>query len=431
MSTDATMPPIAVLNARYPGVSHTFVEREIRGLRALGAEVHPFTIRPSLPSDRLGAINQAAAAETYVLYPHARALVGSLARLGLTRAGASIRTTRTAARDAVRSGGSLVKSVAYVAEAGRLAAEMRRRGVGHVHVHGSNVAATVARLACVLDPGLTYSLTIHGSAEFFDVTRLLLRENIRGALFVRCISEFCRSQVMAFADTAKWERCHIVHCGIEPAVFAPASPRLRGAPLRLITVGRLHPIKGLPLLLRACAELPAECGGWTLEIVGDGPMEPELRRLAEQLEIAGRVRFAGALSPEDVAAAYGRADVFVMSSFMEGLPVVLMEAMAAGLVAVSTNVAGVPELVEDGRTGFLVRGGSSEALRDVLMRIAREIDGLRAVRAAAREKVVAEFDVARSCGALKGLFGRYVGGKKGQNVHGEFAVRASAATRSL
>jgi glycosyltransferase involved in cell wall biosynthesis len=110
---------------------------------------------------------------------------------------------------------------------------------------------------------------------------------------------------------------------------------------------------------------------------------------------------------------------------MEGLPVVLMEAMAAGLVAVSTNVAGVPELVEDGRTGFLVRGGSSEALRDVLMRVAREIDWLDAMRAAAREKVVAEFDVARSCEQLRSLFERYLGGERmGGRFGGELAGRA-------
>lgn len=411
MSEPATIPPIAVLNARYPGVSHTFVEREIRGLRGLGAIVFPFSVRPSNPSDRLGDINRAAAAETYVLYPSARALLGSMLRLGVTSPGRYARATVVAARDAVRSGGSLIKSAAYVAEAGRLATEMRRVGARHIHVHGSNVAAIVARLACVLDPGLSYSLTIHGSAEFFDVTALLLRENIRDAVFIRCISEFCRSQVMTFAPSAMWDRCHVVHCGIEPEGFRPVprapTPGLRRT-LRMITVGRLHPIKGLPLLLRACADLPEDCRDWTLEVVGDGPMEGELKALARELGVADRVRFAGALSPEDVAAAYDRADCYVLSSFMEGLPVVLMEAMAKGLVVISTRVAGVPELVESGKGGILVPGGSATALRDAIADVARNLDRLGPMRESARAKVVAEFDVKQSCRGLWRLFGCYL-----------------------
>lgn len=426
--SDQRIPPIAVLNARYPGVSHTFVEREIRGLRALGATVFPSSVRPSNPNDRLGEINRAAAAETYVLYPNAGALLGSLAQLGLTRPIRYTRAKLIAAREALRSGGSLIKSVAYVAEAGRLAAQMRRVGARHIHVHGSNVAAIVARLACIIDPGLTYSLTIHGSAEFFDVTQLLLRENIRDAIFIRCISEFCRSQVMTFAPTSKWERCHVVHCGIEPAGFppAPVNDQPGRRTLRMITVGRLHPIKGLPLLLRACADLPEDCRDWTLDIVGDGPMERELKSLTQQMGLTDRVRFAGALSPEDVAAAYDRADCYVLSSFMEGLPVVLMEAMAKGLVVISTRVAGVPELVDDGKNGFLVPGGSVEPLRDAIARVARNLDRLAPLRAAARTKVLAEFDVNDSCRQLWTLFGRYLGASPAQPEH----PRESRATVS-
>ena len=260
-----------------------------------------------------------------------------------------------------------LKHLAYAAESVVLRGIMREVGVDHVHVHMANNGAMVALLATRFDRNLSYSLTIHGSAEFYDVANLRLREKAENAKFVRCISDYCRSQVMICCDSDDWDRLHVVHCGVDTDMFRPApapAPALApgGGPIRLVTVGRMVPIKGYTLLLRACRRLLDEGLDLRLEMVGDGPLRSELEALASTLNLERHVSFAGPVGQDRIAAHYAQADVLVISSFMEGVPVVAMEAMAVGLPIVATRVGGIPELVEDGVSGMLVSPSSTEAL---------------------------------------------------------------------
>ena len=298
-----------------------------------------------------------------------------------------------------------MRHVAYAFEGIVLARHLARLGIRHVHVHMANNGASVALLACRYDPGLEYSLTIHGSAEFFNVPGVRLRDKAEGARFVRCVSSFCRAQVMAWVAPEVWPRLHIVRCGIDPARYRPARHEA-GGPVRLVAIGRLEPIKGYPLLLEACARLGVD---WRLELVGDGPARGDLERRAKELGIEARVRIAGAVATDEIPSLLERSHLLVLSSFMEGLPVVLMEAMAAGLPVVATRVAGVTELVEEGVSGFLAQPGTVEELQGALERALASRPRFEELGRAGRARVERDYDVRGTARGMLDLFGRAAG----------------------
>lgn len=403
---------IAYLNTQYPSLSHTFIEREVRELRARGVEIETFSIRPPRPQDVLGEHHARAARETFCLLASRGRLLAAQVAAALGSPIAYARAHAEAQRMSAAGLGARARSVGYACEAAMLARELRRRGISHVHVHMANNGAAVARLATIFDPRLRYSLSIHGSAEFFDAYRLDLKRKCEDAVFVRCISDFCKAQVMIFSDPSRWENFHVVHCGVEVEGMARAGVRAPG-PLRIVTVGRLEAIKGYPLLLRALGGLRDEGVAFTLEMVGHGRMRGALERQVSELGLGDRVVLAGAKGQEEMGEVYARADLMVVSSFMEGVPVVLMEAMGHGLLVLSTGVGGVPELVRDGESGFVVRAGSEGALREGIREVARRVDDLQRMRDSAREKVEREFST-RSVGeGMERLFRRYVFGKSG------------------
>jgi glycosyltransferase involved in cell wall biosynthesis len=303
-----------------------------------------------------------------------------------------------------------LRYAAYGIEGITLAREMQERGLQHVHVHMANNGAAVALLAAAFDRRLSYSLSIHGSAEFFQVYLWRLQDKVEGATFVRCISHFCRSQVMAWTDPSAWVRFHIVHCAVDAAVFRKrvGGPDTTG-PLRLLTVGRLDAIKGYPLLLEACRKLQDQGIEWELNMVGAGKLRPYLERSVRDLGLEAHVTLSGAVGQDDIHRHFERADVMVISSFMEGVPVVLMEAMAKEMAVVATRVGGIPELVDDGISGLLVAPGSVDALTAALAQMARNRASLASMGRAGRRKIVAEYTVDQLGHQMTELFQRYLG----------------------
>lgn len=404
---ESQIPRIAYLNSKYPSMSHTFIEREIRALRARGVAIDTFSIRSAGRNDRLGAYQQRAAEDTFVLMSSPGELVRRAVLPMVRRFWRLPNALRTMWTSTVPGVVGRMKGAAYLLQGAVLARELARRGVRHVHVHMANNGANVAMLACALDPRLSYSLTVHGSAEFLDVSAHRLGVKIEGARFVRTISNFGRAQIMAWCPPGMWDRVHVVRCGICPDEFASPA-RGNGSELRLLSVGRMVPVKAQPLLLRACAGLQRHGVDWTLEFVGSGPMERELRHLTRELGIGSRVRFSGPVSQEQLHDVYQRSDILVVSSFMEGLPVVAMEAMASGTIVLATAVAGVPELVVHGKTGFKCPAGSSEALRDAIIEIWGQRASLDGIRAAAREKVRQEYTAEHTAEGMEALFDSYL-----------------------
>jgi glycosyltransferase involved in cell wall biosynthesis len=222
------------------------------------------------------------------------------------------------------------------------------------------------------------------------------------AAFVACISHFARSQGMLFSDPAHWGRMHVVLCGVDPARY-PGAPRdPAGAPV-LLFVGRLAAIKGLGLLLDAVAALRAHFPALRLVLVGDGPDRARLEARAAAPDLAGAVEFTGYRSQAEVAAYLEACDLFVLPSFAEGVPVVLMEAMAARRPVVATRVAGVAELVADGESGLLVAPGDPAALTAAIGRLLGDPPLRARMGDAGRAQVAAGFDAAREAAWLMRL----------------------------
>lgn len=389
---------LAYVVAEYPKVSHTFVTREIEALRALGAHVDTVTIRRTPEAGLLSDADRRSAAETFAVLPAAPAAV---ARAHVRWALRHPRRYGRALTRAVRLGAPGARhrlwQLFYFAEAGLLADELRRRGTDHLHAHFVNVASMVTLLAATL-LDRPWSFTMHGPLEFDEVRAHAIPAKIRDAAFVACVSDFCRAQLMRMVEPDHWDKLHIVHCGVEPERFAVAE-RAPREPVEILSIGRLEPMKGFTVLIEAVGVLARQGLAVRLTVVGDGP-----QRAALEAAAGPEVTFTGALGAPAVAERLAMADVFCLSSFAEGVPVVLMEAMASGLPVVATRIMGIPELVRDGQSGLLVAPGRVEPLADALARLVRDPRLRRDLGAAGRAAVAAEFDVRDSAARLRELF---------------------------
>jgi glycosyltransferase involved in cell wall biosynthesis len=405
LEPDVRPGPLVYVTAEYPKVSHTFVMREIEALRALGAGVETVTIRQTPETGLLADADRRAAAETFAVLPAAPAdLVRAHAGWALRHPLRYARTLALALRLGAPGARNRLWQLFYFAEAALLADRLRRRGAAHVHAHFAGVACWVALLAAAL-LRRPWSFTMHGPLEFDEVERLALADKVRDAAFVACISDYCRAQLMRLVEPVHWEKLHVVHCGVEPERYA-ALERAPRAPVEVLAIGRLEPMKGFAVLLAALAQLVRDGEPVRLTLVGDGPERAALEAQAARDLPPGAVRFTGALGAPEVTRRLAGADVFCLPSFAEGLPVVLMEAMAAGLPVVATRIMGIPELVRDGESGLLVPPGRAEPLAAALRRFVRDAGARRAFGAAGREAVAAGFDVRDSARALMALFAK-------------------------
>jgi len=349
---------IAYLVNRYPKASHSFIRREIHALEELGFEVVRISIRA--PGDDLvDARDQQEARRTEVLLRPATLLVGLLATV-LAHPLAFLRALRGALRLGRNSDRGRLVHLAYLAEACGLVRLARAHGVHHVHAHFGTNPPAVAWLAHELG-GLAYSFTVHGPEEFDRPQGLKLATKVADARFVATVSEFSRSQLYRWSSHADWRKIHVVHCGVDE-LFLGAGPQPVPAVARLVCVGRLCEQKGQLLLVEAAARLKAEGRAFELVLAGDGELRAPIEEAVRRQGLEGTVRITGWLSNERVREEILAARALVLPSFAEGLPVVLMEALALGRPVLSTYVAGIPELVVPQRSGWLVPAGDVEAL---------------------------------------------------------------------
>lgn len=399
---------LAYLVSRYPSISHVFILREVLALRRAGAEVATFTIRRHPDHEFLSEVDREEDARTHVLVPASPFdLVRSHLEAFVRAPGRYLATLLLAMRLRGAGARAALWQLFYFGEAGLMWRQCRKRGIRHIHAHHANVGSDVALLASRLGgDDWSWSFTMHGSTEFFDVREHRLAQKAELARFVVCVSDHGRSQIMSLVDPRHWEKLVVVHCGVDVEAFRPAAePAGDGRAPEILTVGRIVPVKGQSLLVEAVAELRRRGLEARLTIVGDGPRLADLRSLAARLDVGDQVDFAGSVGQHEIAARYARADVFALPSFAEGLPVVLMEAMASGLPVVASRITGVPELVEEGVSGLLVAPGRGDELAGALERVLREPpEARRAMGLAGREKVVREFDVERTAVQLMSVF---------------------------
>lgn len=403
---------IAYLTGRYPEVSLTFILREVEALRALGVDVVTCSLQKTPPEQHPGLLEKTAAANTFNVQESAKNPLVLLAaqRYVLTQTGRYFDALRLAWKTRAPGLRAALYQLVYFVEATVLARHLEREGVTHLHNHFVFGSATVAMLAAHL-VRIPFSFTLHGPADLFEPYRWALDEKTTRAAFVATISNYARSQLMFFSDPGDWHKIRIIHCGVEPARYetpdVPEASVPEAGALQLLFVGRVAPVKGLRVLLKGIEKLRDEFPGLRLTLVGDGPDRAEIEAAAAPL--GDHVHFTGYLSQEDVSRAMHACDIFVLPSFAEGVPVVLMEAMASGRPVVATQVAGVGELVQDGENGLLVLPGDVESLVEAIRTLAHDPDRRRRMGEAGRARVGADFDSMIEAARLVTLFTQEAG----------------------
>ncbi|ERT07973.1 glycosyl transferases group 1 family protein [Lyngbya aestuarii BL J] len=351
---------IAYLVNQYPKVSHSFIRREILAVEATGIEVQRFSVR-SLESQLVDEADKQEFTKTrFILKVGAIGLFLSVLWGIVTRPFRFFSALRLAFQVGQKSERGILYHLIYLAEACVMLRWVLESQVEHIHVHFGTNSTTVAMFCHALG-GPTYSFTVHGPEEFDQPQAINLTEKINRASFVVAISSFGKSQLYRWCDYKQWSKIQVVRCGVDnlfleqPHVPIPDEPRL-------VCIGRLSEQKGHLVLLEAVSQLAAQGIQFKLVFVGDGPFRQRMETLIAQLNLKDYIEITGWATNTQVREQILAAQALVLPSFAEGLPVVLMEALALGRPALTTYIAGIPELVEPNKSGWLVPSGSTEAL---------------------------------------------------------------------
>jgi glycosyltransferase involved in cell wall biosynthesis len=401
MKTEMKSARIAYLLSQYPAVNTTYLLREVRELRALGFDFPVISIRAAdrSPEEMTAAEREEVARTFYVkplgvrgaLLPHLRTLLrrplaylsGLCCALGFARYDLQY----------------LWRSLAWFAEAVIVGDRMRQQGIGHLHTHySSSVALIVKRIFPV-----TISMTIHGYEEFENPLRFRLADKLSAAEFVCAISRYGRSQLMKACEPEEWHKLEVAPLGIDPAAFAPR-PQRRGEVSEVICVGSLIAVKAQWMLIAALDRLIGEGRKVRLRLVGDGPLRRLLERETAARGLTEHVIFEGWQNQDRVRQLYCRADLFALSSFAEGVPVALMEAMALELPCVATRITGIPELIRDGVDGLLVPPSDEAALVQAIAALMDDAALRRRLGQSARQRVLEKYDLRRNAAHLAEIF---------------------------
>lgn len=395
---------IAYLVSQYLSGYHPYLLREVRALRACGLEIYVVSVRPSdRPFDYLTPVEQEEAATTDTITASS---AWALCKPHLSTAACHpiryLRGLSTALRLAGASPRRLLYYIFYFGEAVVAGYWIQSKRLEHFHVQYSS---TVGLLVTKVFP-LSMSITLHGPVEFLDPRGFHVAEKVAASKFVCAISQFARSRILNSADPSDWCKVEVVHLGVDPDEFFPIPFRERPDVFRVVSVGRFVKLKAFPILMNAVARLLQRGYAMQLHLVGDGPERDDLQKRAESIGLGGYVVFEGYLSQPKLWELYGQADLFAMASFDEGVPVVLMEAMAMELPCVATRIAGIPELIRDGIDGLLVAPSDEEGLSVAIERCMDDPELRRRLGQAGRHRIREVFHLRRNSETLAGIFNR-------------------------
>lgn len=395
---------VAYLVNQYPTVSHTFIRREIQALEKLGFDISRFSVRDTKGMTR-DEKDEREADRTHVLLEStdARGAV-SLARALVKRALAEpmgmVEAAKLALKLGLKSERGPAVHLAYLAEAAKLVEHMEREGVEHVHAHFGTNSATVALLAEAMG-GPGFSFTAHGPEEFDKPENIALAEKIERAKFVVGVSSFGRSQLLRRTKGASWDKVKIVHCGVDENFLGDSYLRPLPTARRLVCVGRICEQKGQLLLLEAAARLHDRGVDFELVLVGDGEMRPQAEAFIRERGLERSVRITGWATGDVVRSELNSSRAMVLPSFAEGLPVVIMEALALRRPVISTYVAGIPELVEPGKCGWLVPAGDVASLVEAMDAALKATpEELEAMGTEGRRRVLERHDATKAARVL-------------------------------
>jgi glycosyltransferase involved in cell wall biosynthesis len=394
-------PRVGYVLKMYPRLSETFILSEILAHEAAGLPLEIFSLRAPIDGRFHEGLSRVQARVQYLPGDRLKPaeLWSAVQSIYKAEPGLLERFAHVPRHDSVNT--------AY--QGLMLAAEVRRLGITHLHAHFANVAAATARIASCLT-GVPYSITAHAKDIFHcDVDGEALRRQLRDASAVVTVSDYnVRFLRDAFGENAA--AVQRIYNGVDLDRFPYRAPAERG-PLILGT-GRLVEKKGFDVLLRACAILAGRHREFHCELIGDGELRPQLERQIVALGLDDRVTMRGALPQHEViarvreAAALAAPCVVAQDDNRDGLPTVLIEAMALGTPCVSTDVTGIPEILRDGETGLLVGQNDPEGLAAALERLLDDAQLRVRLAEEARRLVESDFDIDRNTARQRTLFGR-------------------------
>lgn len=394
----------AFLLSQHPAINHALLLREIRQLRALGMDIETISISGAdRPVNELTPEERDEQAHTFYVKP-----------LGIT--GTAPYHLRVFFSRPLRYIGTLLYAIAlshwnvrkaiwliaYFYEAVVVGGWMESRRLTHVHAQYSSTVALLVR-HCF---DIHLSMSIHGPDEFIDPAGFWLREKVERSHFVRAISYYGRSQLMKSCDFDHWGKIDVAYMGIDPESFQARAFRPSPAPFEMMCVGRLAPVKAQHILIEVVAELRKQGRSVLLHLAGGGPDRASLERVAAQLDVQDSIRFHGWVQQSDLDALYGRVDAFVLASFAEGLPGVLMEAMAMEIPCISTWITGVPELIRDGVDGLLTPPSDPAAMAQAVARLMDDPDLRLRIGKAGRSRIIGMFHLEKNGIVLRDIFER-------------------------
>lgn len=396
---------IAYLINQYPKVSHSFIRREIEALERGGVQVMRHALR-GWDAELVDHGDLAEQGRThYLLKGGAAGLLLALLQTAVRQPLRFVRTLGLALRLSRRSDRSAPLWLAYFAEACHLAGSLRAADIEHVHAHFGTNSATVAMLSSSLG-ACTYSFTVHGPEEFDKPEFIHLGEKIRRARFVVAISSYGRSQLYRWVPQTQWPKVQVVRCGLEPAFHDVPDTPVPDVP-QFVCVGRLCEQKGQLLLVEALALLRAQGRDCRLILAGDGELRPAIEALVHTHRLERHVQITGWVSSGKVRELMLASRAMVLPSFAEGLPVVLMEALALRRPVITTSIAGIPELVQDNVNGWLIVPGSVHALVKAMeAALDTPPERLRAMGLQGRQAALKAHDINTEAGTLAALFRR-------------------------
>jgi len=404
MKRDAPL-RIGYLISRYPAVSLTFILDEIVRLRRSGIELFVSSINsPDRDFDSLTDIERKEAQQTYYVKDHGFTgalksffLVAITRPLGLLKG--LIYSIKLARFDFYK----LYKNLMYLIEAMMVGIWMQERRLNHIHIHFASQAANVGLILSKIFP-YSFSMTVHGPDEFYEVGYYNLSEKVASAKFICCIGYYARSQLMQLSPSDHWEKFEITPLGVDPQKFIP-SPKGEIRPaVNILCVGRLVNTKGQHLLL--CAAQVLEHSGRKLNVsfVGDGPEKENLLAKMGQMNLKKSVKFLGGLNHDQVVKELQKTDIFVLPSFAEGIPVALMEAMAMEIPCVSSNITGVPELIRDQVDGYLITSSNVDELTEAIRKLIDDSELRKKIGKSARNRIIEKYNIDKNINILLNVF---------------------------
>ncbi|MBZ0156706.1 MAG: glycosyltransferase family 4 protein [Alphaproteobacteria bacterium] len=386
---------VAYLLDVFPLVSETFVVNEILELRRQGAEVSLFALRrpqESVVSERASELKEEAVYWDPQYDIISRKMLNALP-VFFRRPVQYVKGLKYAKKF----------DAAFLYNYKRIALFARfllQRKVQHIHAHFASTAAELS-LCLSLMTGMPFSFTTHGYDVFFSPHRFY-RTMGEHAKFVVAVSEFNREYLAERYRVPK-EKIRVVRCGIDTDLFRPHRTAAE-KDIDVVTVARLHPVKGLPYLVRACRTLKEKRREVRCAVIGEGRERESLQRMIREEGVGENIALLGNRSPEEVVQYLSRSKVFVLPSTSEAMPVSLMEALACTVPVVATRVRGIPELVEEGVNGYLVKPRHSRLLAEKISLLLENDELRERMGRAGRERVVRDFNLKTETGKLRELF---------------------------